>query len=144
MNAPLQLERYVFTKLEVEANPDYVPQEAVADSPVKLRLDVGLGEHQEDPTKFQVIVGVDELRAEKGTLPYRIAFQTVGVFSVNKDFKHDDIKKIVQINGASMLYSAARELVLLITGRGPWSAYQLPTISFLHAVTETGAEKQQS
>lgn len=142
MNAPLQLERYVFTKLEVEANPDYVPQETVADNPIKLRLDIGLGEHQEDPTKFQVIVGIDELRAEKGTLPYRIALQAVGLFSVSKDFKHDDLKKVVQVNGASMLYSAARELVLLITGRGPWSGYQLPTISFYQAVNE--ATSQQS
>lgn len=143
MNTPLQLERYVFTKVEVEANPDYVPQEAVADSPVKLRLDMGLGENQEDPTKFQVTVGIDDLRTEKGALPYRIALQAVGLFSVSKDFKHDDLKKIVQVNGASMLYSAAREMVLLITGRGPWSAYQLPTISFYQAVSEAVAEKNQ-
>lgn len=141
MNAPLQLERYVFTKLEIEANPDYAPQEAPQDSPIKLRLDVGLGEHNEDPTKFQVVIGIDELRAEKGSLPYRIALQVVGQFAVAQNFKPDDLKKVVQVNGASMLYSAAREMVLLVTGRGPWSAFQLPTISFYQAVSEATAEK---
>lgn len=141
MNAPLQLEHYVFTKLEVEANHDYAPQEAVAESPVKLRLDMELGEHKEDSTKFQVTVGIDELRAEKGILPYRISLQVVGLFSISKDFKHDDLKKIVQVNGASMLYSAAREMILLITGRGPWPAYQLPTISFYQTVTEATTKK---
>lgn len=142
MNAPLQLERYVFTKLEIEANPDYVPQEASSDNPIKLRLDIGLGEHQEDSTKYQVSIGIDELRAEKGALPYRIALQVVGQFSVNQDFRPEDLKKIVQVNGASMLYSAARELVLLVTSRGPWSAFQLPTISFYQAVSEAAPQQQ--
>lgn len=143
MNAPLQLERYVFTKLEIQANPDFAPQEVSSDNPIKLRLDIGLGEHNEDATKFQVIVGIDELRSEGGTLPYRISLQVVGQISVAKDFKHDDLKKLVQVNGASMLYSAARELVLLVTGRGPWPAFQLPTISFLQAVSEGVPQKTQ-
>ena len=142
MNAPLQLERYVFTKLEIEANPDYVPQEISSDNPIKLRLDIGLGEHQEDSTKYQVSIGIDELRAEKGVLPYRIALQVVGQFSVHQNFKPEDLKKIVQVNGASMLYSAARELVLLVTSRGPWSAFQLPTISFHQAVSETETQQK--
>lgn len=142
MNAPLQLERYVFTKLEIETNQDYVPQEVSPDNPIKLRLDIGLGEHSEDPTKFQVSMGIDELRAEKGVLPYRIALQVVGQFSVAQNFKPDDLKKLVQVNGASMLYSAARELVLLVTSRGPWSAFQLPTISFYQAVSEAVPQKK--
>ena len=144
MNAPLQLERYVFTKLEIEANPDYVPQEASSDNPIKLRLDIGLGEHQEDSTKYQVSISIDELRAEKGSLPYRIALQVVGQFSAAQNFKPDDLKKVVQVNGASMLYSAARELVLLVTSRGPWSAFQLPTISFYQAVTEAAPQEKSS
>lgn len=136
MNAPLQLERYVFTKLEIEANPDYAPREVASDNPIKLRLDIGLGEHNEDATKFQVIVGIDDLRSESGALPYRISLQVVGQISAAKDFKPDDLKKLVQVNGASMLYSAAREMVLLVTGRGPWPAFQLPTISFYQAVTK--------
>ncbi len=141
MNAPLQLERYVFTKIEVEANPDFVLQESPEEDPVTMRLDVGLGEHNGDPSRYQVSVGIHELRAENGALPYRISLQIVGQFVVAQDFKPDDLRKIVQVNGASMLYSAARELVMLVTGRGPWPAFQLPTISFYKEVADSTPEK---
>jgi preprotein translocase subunit SecB len=153
MKAPLQLDRYFFTKLQIEANAAYI-QSAAGESPgtennqdIKLRLDLGLGEHKEDPTKFQVVVGIDELRSEKGELPYRIALEVIGQFSVDKNFKPENLRKLVQVNGASMLYSAARELVLTVTGRGPWPAYQLPAISLYDAVDKAeseGLSKQES
>lgn len=152
MKAPLQLERYFFTKVQVEANSAYVQTlageagtEGGEDQQhIKLRFDLGLGENKNDPTKYQVIIGIDELQSEKAELPYKIALEVVGQFSIDKNFKHDNIRKIVQVNGGSMLYSAAREFILTITGRGPWPAYQLPAISIYDAVNKAESESNTS
>ncbi len=38
---------------------------------------------------------------------------------------------MVRVTGSSILYSAAREFLLTLMGRGPWSPMMLPTISFM-------------
>ncbi len=148
MKALFQLERYFLTKLSVEANDKFVLQEMPETQEVELRFNLGLGENKDDPTKFQIVVGIDDLKAKKGELPYRIALEVVGQFLVDKDYKPEykpaDIRKIVQINGGSMLYSAARELVLTITGRGPWPALQLPTINLNRTVKKTMSEVEKN
>ncbi|MCX5893162.1 MAG: hypothetical protein NTW80_09360, partial [Deltaproteobacteria bacterium] len=41
------------------------------------------------------------------------------------------ITSMVHTNGAAILYSSTREFLLMITGRGPWGGFYLPTTNFL-------------
>ncbi|MHB1752182.1 MAG: protein-export chaperone SecB [Acidiferrobacter sp.] len=126
---PLQLDQYVFSKFSVETNIGHKP-ESLAPM-VNVQIQAGLGPVVGAENKYQVTLELSSLRAPDGTgtLPYEVAFQVVGQFSV-LDPSYNDKEKLVRINGTSMLYSAAREMVLLITGRGPWGPYQLPTVNF--------------
>ena len=98
---------------------------------VNVQIQAGLGPVVGAENKYQVMLELSSLRAPDGTgtLPYEVTFQVVGQFSV-LDPSYNDKEKLVRINGTSILYSAAREMVLLVTGRGPWGPYQLPTVNF--------------
>jgi preprotein translocase subunit SecB len=126
---PLQLDQYTFSKLCVETNFGHKP-ETLAPM-VNVQIQAGLGPVVGAENKYQVMLELSSLRAPDGTgtLPYEVTFQVVGQFSV-LDPSYNDKEKLVRINGTSILYSAAREMVLLVTGRGPWGPYQLPTVNF--------------
>jgi preprotein translocase subunit SecB len=66
-------------------------------------------------------------------IPYRVALEVIGFFSVLPDMPEAEVTNLVYMNGSALLYSAAREYLLLLTGRGPWPALQLPTTNFLSA-----------
>lgn len=139
---PLRLEHYFFTRVHLEANPEYVVAEGGA--PAQEDIDVGIRievlRHDEDPHRYQLTLTINKVTAREGRVPYNLDIQVVGLFSIDPDFKHDNIDRLVQVNGASMLFTATREHVLMVTGRGPWGPFQLPTVNFHWAISQ--AEKK--
>ena len=127
--APLQLERSLFDRFSVVACQDHVP-EAPADGS-HLHTRIGLGQHRDDPLKWRVELVVRVEREEGGTPPpYEIDARCMGFFAVSTSFPAQDAPRLVAVTGASILYSGLRELVALVTGRGPWGTYLLPTTTF--------------
>lgn len=137
MQTPLRLERYFFTKINMESNPDFKASDAPASNPLETEVGVNveLLKHVENPV-FQLTLTLDHFLAKEAHLPYKIALQIVGIFAINPEPMPTNLERLITVNGASILYSAARELVLLLTGRGPWSPLQLPTINFHSAIPE--------
>ena len=131
MRAPLRLERYFFTRMNIEANQEFDPQQPIPEAGPDVPVGVQLFRHEEDPNRFQVGLVIGGAKPAEGNLPYRIHLEIVGQFALDEGFEHDNREKLVQVNGASMLYSAAREMLLGLTGRGPWPPMLLPSISFL-------------
>ena len=139
---PLQLDGYVFTKLLVEANSDYDPekQQETTESEIDFSLGIVVGKDKDNPRLYQIEIHIENLRAKTTILPYTVEAKVVGVFSVDPEFKHDDLERLIQVNGASMLFGAAREQILTISGRGPFGPLKLPTINLLNAMTEKSSE----
>lgn len=54
----------------------------------------------------------------------------VGLFTVTDEVPEDKMARFVAVTCPSILYSSAREVVALLTGRGPYKAYLLPAVSF--------------
>jgi len=52
----------------------------------------------------------------------------------------DQVAQIVAVNGASILYSSAREYLLMITSRAPWGQLSLPTMSFADVAVTPASE----
>jgi preprotein translocase subunit SecB len=69
-------------------------------------------------------------RAE-GDFPYSFKLVYVGFFRVVKDFPADRIEQMVRVNGPALLYSAAREALVYLSGRGRRPAIMLPSITFI-------------
>ncbi len=53
-----------------------------------------------------------------------------GFFRLPEGLAKEEAVKLAGITGSSILYSAAREHLLMVTGRMMWGPFQLPTIRF--------------
>lgn len=145
--SPLQLERSYVSRLAVEAAEHVDPTEGTPPSP-EIHTHLEISRHPEDPTLWMLALDVRcEVQEpdEPGphpTLPYTVDLRIHGIFSVPRsDEEPSVVARRVGIHGASLLYSAAREHVLLVTGRGPWGPFQLPTVSFRGTKFEVSSEE---
>ncbi|MDD2388987.1 MAG: protein-export chaperone SecB [Desulfobacterales bacterium] len=124
---PLELKKYFFPYVKIVADVEYEPSEKEITPNFEVKTSV---EHSETNHIYQVgLEIIAEPEDEKSKIPYSIRLVVVGLFTVNEKFP--DPNKLLKINGASMLYSAAREFVITVTSRGPWPHVVIPTVSFL-------------
>jgi preprotein translocase subunit SecB len=130
--SPLQLKEHKFTNLRVKsieggsatAARSLKPSiwfEAVANTPNQWRLVLTLELTSADPAKPFV---------------YEADFQVQGTVEVNDGFPPDKKEQLALVNGLSVLYSAAREMLLNITARSAYGAVNLPTLSFVKMVAD--------
>jgi preprotein translocase subunit SecB len=133
MNSPLQLEHYFFERMHCIADPNISVEEVEAwheADEKRFGLRVELGTNPESDREWQVVVDFFTEPDYKIKAPYELGFKAVGVFTVDEAFKHDDLERLIRVNGSSVLYSAMREFVALFTSRAPWGAVKLPTVNF--------------
>lgn len=131
MNSPLRLEGCLYDRVSVEAVEDYTPTGTVGLSgnvEVTVAGDVG------EEGLWVVGLTVHVRRPDDGPPPpYEIDVRMQGQFRLEADdpaLSDDETERVVTVNGAGLLYSGMRELVALITSRGPWDEVLLPTVDF--------------
>jgi preprotein translocase subunit SecB len=127
---PLVVERHFFTKVLVEANPDHQPEKD-KDHVLGIRAEVRGGSLKDDPRRWRLFLTVRTETSEEEKIPYKIDLECVGFFTVSPEVEEKKIPSLVHANGAAILYSSTREFLLVITGRGPWGGFYLPTTNFL-------------
>lgn len=130
INLPLLLEGHSFTKVHVEADPFFQP-EAGRKPSVRFDMNVTLLQHKEDPRKWQAVLAIKAVPLDDKPIPYKVDLECVGFFAVDPQVEAAKMSLLVQTNGAAVLFSSAREFLLLVTGRGPWPPLYLPTTNFL-------------
>jgi len=119
--AQLAMQRGLHIQLEGLFNPD----------DITFNLQSGGTQNQEDPFRFVAVVQIDSDNAPEKIVPYDFRVVLVGYFRLNVDEPVEYLKKVemqIKINATSILYSAAREFVAGVTGRGPFPAIILPSI----------------
>lgn len=78
--------------------------------------------------------------ANKDTpITYTGCVRCVGEFEASENYPLEDVEKLVEVNGGSILYTSIREMVLMLTSRGPWQPLMLPSVSFsaMHGVANS-------
>jgi len=126
----LRLDGYFYERVTLDADPGWPADK----SPVTgVNVKVEVGQHTGQPTRWRVIMDVVAQPDQKGQpIPYKIALRCHGFFTVApREGLKADARTLVQITGASMLYSAARDMVLTLSSRGRFGPVLLPTVSFL-------------
>lgn len=124
---PLQLERSVLERLLVERDPSYaagMPQQP------RGRWQVKLEQAADRPELWRVALELRFEPDEESPGPYRIEATMIGFFHLPDGLAKEEAAKLAGVTGASILYSAAREHVLMVTGRMMWGPFQLPTVRF--------------
>lgn len=132
----LLLEHYFVEEVSVAAVLDDTPGCSDAPEPVTRRA---YAVAPDDPHLFQVRLTVDIGRDSGAKSPYRIRLALRGIFRLHGSITEKKLRDALLSNTApSILYGAARELVLGITGRGPHPPVLLPAEVFPPETLELG------
>ncbi len=129
--APFQLTDYFVPSIRVEAALDYTPEK-----PADLDVEALELEHscvpQGVPKERQFIIEMTiRQKASKGkNLPYTYEIQLVGFVLAHPDFPAEKLQHAVEVNGPTMLFGAAREIIRAATGRGPYGPVLIPSTTF--------------
>lgn len=135
--SPLILKNYFVTNLSVKACvPNFRTAEEVRkafeEGTSNMSAKVETAKNDANPRLWKVALVLALGPNEKGHFcPYLIDVELVGFFEVHVSVEESKIQDLVVCNGPSILASAARELILLITGRGPLPPFTLPSVTFV-------------
>jgi preprotein translocase subunit SecB len=136
----LQLERYFYPHIMVKADPAFKGKEEFSG---KLALKTKLTPISQEERRWEVSLRITTVPQDHPTA-YNLELETVGIFKVSPDFPEEEIESLVRIAGSSTLYSAAREFLLIITGRGPFGVVTLPSVTFQKKQKRTKGDKNQA
>jgi preprotein translocase subunit SecB len=87
-------------------------------------------QHPEEPHRWQHVLTITSQTPEERKYPYDFHITLVGYFIIADVVPPEHREAFVKVNAASILYSAARELLATVTGRGPLPAAVLPAVVF--------------
>ena len=131
MTPAVQLEHYFFKRLLVDTRLPDGGEPPDFEYPLEVSTAIELYPLLGDDNRFQLRLIIER---DAATLPpgaYQIEVEVYGIFLVSADQPREDKEKTVRLTGAPILYDAAREHLLTVTGRGPWPALMLPIASFV-------------
>lgn len=124
-HSPLQLRNHFFTKVHLDAHTDGKPS---AESQMECLVETGQAVH--DPKVHQVTLKLKLTQKGSEKVCYTGEIHAVGIFQVADDWPAEKTMPLVEVNGASMLFGAIRELVCNLTARGPWPMLRMGTFRF--------------
>lgn len=131
--ALLRCHGYFVTGLMLTANSDYDQKKPTTLNFEDLKIEPAADALPEEQGKilWRVTLQVQQnVEADKNA-PYNFSVGLVGTFEVHPKFPADKIKEMVSVNGSSILYSAARQILREAMNNGPFPALDLPTVRFL-------------
>ena len=126
--SPLQLERYFFSRIQLDAHAD-----AGAQPGYDLECSVEVGRANDNPRRFQVKLKIGLHPPGKTAAQYTGEFEIVGFFQVAKTWPDDQVSRLVEANGPAVLFGALREMIANLTARGPWPQITLHSVTFVPA-----------
>ena len=130
--APLKCHGFFVTGLMVAANPEYKKKAptALLFSDLQIDSNAKLVPKKLDGRLWQVILQMQQNVGPDKNAPYNFSITLVGHFEVHPKFPADKVQQLVAVNGSSILYSSARQILKDAMHNGPFPATDLPTVSF--------------
>jgi preprotein translocase subunit SecB len=147
--APLQLVDYWMDSIHLRANPAYNRDQPNDLNPDLIHLKADVKELPSDNrethgTRWLVTLSIDQKIPEGKNVPYEFSIQLTGVVCVHPSLKGETLTHNIQVNGPSMLFGSAREIIRAATSRGPFAPLIIPSTSFLQRIPQPkpSAEKE--
>lgn len=131
----IELVNHFFTKINIEANSKVSPDVMFSEDPLNLSFEIDVDikafaqEGEEDVYGVSLDIKADEPDESAAWL---IDVSLTGYFRFTEDVDEGIKGNIVYVNGQSMLYGIAREMIYSLTMRGPFDPVYLPTLSLIH------------
>ena len=132
MSNQFQLSRYDIESIAITPNNNYNPKLKAHSGDVTSTLQVA--RHKEDPKKFIVMLEL-LVRPTNGReakfYPYNISIKGRGHFAFHDEPQPSDANRILNVNGASILYGLLRAQIIQITAQSIRGQFILPALNFV-------------
>lgn len=129
--APMQLETYFITAFHITTRHNFNPEKRQKYRISNLQSEVKYLVKKELPNVWQVPLAIRYTPQADENVPYGFSLSIVGFFKVHDKYPKDKMEQLVHFNAPAILFSAAREVLATMTGRGPWGTILLPSVNFL-------------
>lgn len=143
--SPLQLEGYYVREFHFLVRPSLEgqvpltlqqglhPQSPELFNPGDLSINIqaGAAPNPQEPNRLMALIEIESRTPPEIRFPYDFRVVLVGYFRLAIELPAEDQQRAMAAlknTAASVLYSAARELIAVATGRGPYAAAVLPTV----------------
>jgi preprotein translocase subunit SecB len=137
--SPLILKQYFVTNLAVKAAiPDVASQDdlakLMAGTQSNITTQVENARNEDNHRLWKVAIRLMVRPSEGSTFcPYVIDVEVLGFFEVHEGVDESAVEDLVTCNAPAILVGAARELILIVTSRGPMPPFTLPSVTFIDA-----------
>jgi preprotein translocase subunit SecB len=145
--ARMQLENYFVEDLsfQVQQNYKFDPQNPPKLEPTDLEIEVRLGDVKNDAFRKICHLVVTLKEALENPVPYSFRLVMVGFFKMDAACDEKEIEILLKNTAPSILFTAGREILMMVTGRARFQSLMLPTMAFfpklssneLESVTQT-------
>jgi len=131
--SPLRLEQYYIRELGYAIKESFVDRQNNDLPPTApdISATVSCSRLSDEGRRWRIELTITSDDAISIQAPYSIRTALVGLFSVDDNYPEERLDALVTINGPSVLYSAAREALLMVTSRSGYPAMMLPTVLFI-------------
>ncbi len=131
--SPLSIEFYFFRRVHFELKDGFSaethPLDPTSQGP-EVNITSDLGRHPDEPYRFRIDLSIAGGQANED-YPFVFEIDAVGFFRVIDSYPAEQVELLAQVNGSSILYSAAREYLANLTGRSGYPPILLQSVSFV-------------
>lgn len=132
--SPLQLRRYFVSESSCTANMDFDPGKQSELSFDQFHVETDLWQTEGKSGAWTLKMVITNQIGPQQNFPYEFKLVLHGFMVCTGTVPHGlEEARYVKINGFSILYGIAREIVRATTARGPWRDVMIPTVSFFEA-----------
>jgi len=124
-SSQLQIKRIEYTKLSIEALATEVGENQSLDNCI-----VEIFRNQEITNIWMVTLTLS-FGSTRQNVRYAGEVSLLGEFETAKTLNEITAEDLVNVNGPSVLYSSAREIILMVTSRCPKGPWMLPSVTFI-------------
>ena len=99
---------------------------------IKIDVKLNCGRNESDKQSWMVGLNISFKAAQPEPISYEGHIEIIGYFTLRDTTMPEERQEdIAAVNGASILYSSARELIVMLTGHGRNGRLILPSVSFI-------------
>jgi preprotein translocase subunit SecB len=138
--AQIELTNYFVSDLQFTANHCFDAQKPSNVTVEDLQVTNQATPKADELRNWQITLRIALNVPADRNVPYSFLVEMIGFIHVADSVKEESIERLVRINGASMIFSAAREIVRAVTSRGPFQPLLLPTVTFWEAKPQAPSE----
>ncbi len=141
--SPLNCRSYFLTELAITANPQHDAAKPATLNFKDLQVESTVEPVPANQQKsiWRVVLRIQQNVGPEKNSPYNFAAVLLGHFEVHPKYPADQAKQLVEVNGSSILYSAARQILRDAMNNGPFRPLLLPTVSFAESAHPPQAHK---